>query len=67
VRGIVDARKIEPLTLKGSSHPVQAYEVLAVEEPVKVPDTGSLSSSRFVGEEYHEKHVQIRSLSAMRA
>ena len=67
VRGIVDARKIEPLTLKGCSHPVQAYEVLSVEEPVKVPETGSLPSSRFVGKEYHEKHVQIRSLSAMRA
>jgi class 3 adenylate cyclase len=67
VRGIVDARKIEPLTLKGCSHPVQAYEVLAIEEPAQVPDPGDLSSSRFVGEEYHEKPFQIRSMSAMRA
>lgn len=67
VRGTVDARKIEPLNLKGCSHPVQVYEVLAVEEPVKGPDAGNLSSSRFVGEEYHEKPIQIRSLSTVRA
>jgi adenylate cyclase len=67
---IAEARAVDPLDLKGGSHPTQAYEVLAVEEPVttRVRSSGNPHPPAFSSGEYHEYHennLQRRSLSTV--
>lgn len=60
-------RKIDLIELKGYSHPIQVYEVLADTDLTRRETPEKESGDSRILSKYHEHDVQIRSLSTLRA
>jgi adenylate cyclase len=67
IKGAFRTREIEPMELKGHSHPIQIYEVLVDGELTDKTDANRNYEIPLTLGEYHEDDVQIGPLSRMRA